>query len=126
MTATREPSVHGSDALRLMGADIEVPLVSGERRRYVNLDYAASAPALQRVRDAVGDLARHELQAAPRRLVVEQDPRRGVHAVGLAVVDGHVVAEDLRDTLDPDRRPAAPATRWPHPAKAAMMNSRSP
>ncbi|HEU4863190.1 MAG TPA: aminotransferase class V-fold PLP-dependent enzyme, partial [Candidatus Limnocylindria bacterium] len=56
MTATREPSVHGSDALRLMGADIEVPLVSGERRRYVNLDYAASAPALQRVRDAVGDL----------------------------------------------------------------------
>ena len=56
MTATREPSVHGSDALRLMGASVEVPLVTGERRRYVNFDYAASAPALQRVRDAVGDL----------------------------------------------------------------------
>ena len=56
MTATREPSVHDSDALRLMGADIEVPLVGGGTRRYVNLDYAASAPALQRVRDAVGDL----------------------------------------------------------------------
>jgi selenocysteine lyase/cysteine desulfurase len=56
MTATREPFVHGSDTLRLMGADIEVPLVGGGTRRYVNLDYAASAPALQRVRDAVGDL----------------------------------------------------------------------
>jgi selenocysteine lyase/cysteine desulfurase len=56
MTATGERSIHGSDALRLMGADIEVPLVTGESRRYVNLDYAASAPALQRVRDAVGDL----------------------------------------------------------------------
>ena len=56
MTATREPFVHGSDALRLMGADIAVPLVTGESRRYVNLDYAASAPALQGVRDAVGHL----------------------------------------------------------------------
>ena len=54
MTAT--PSVHGSDLLRLVGADTEVPLVTGGQRRYVNLDYAASAPALQRVRDAVGDL----------------------------------------------------------------------
>ena len=56
MTATREPSVHGSERLRLMGADTEVPLVTGGSRRYVNLDYAASAPALQRVRDAVGEL----------------------------------------------------------------------
>jgi selenocysteine lyase/cysteine desulfurase len=56
MTATREPSVHGSDLLRLMGADTAVPLVTGETRRYVNFDYAASAPALQVVRDAVGEL----------------------------------------------------------------------
>ena len=56
MTATREPSVHGSDLLRLMGADTEVPLVTGGSRPYVNFDYAASAPALQVVRDAVGEL----------------------------------------------------------------------
>jgi len=53
---TTEPSVHGSKLLRLVGADIEVPLVTGGTRRYVNLDYAASAPALQRVHDAVEEL----------------------------------------------------------------------
>src|SRR5690606_27904121 len=56
MTATREPSAHGSETLRLVGADTQVPLVSGETTRYVNLDFAASAPALQVVRDAVGEL----------------------------------------------------------------------
>jgi selenocysteine lyase/cysteine desulfurase len=62
MTATREPdaavSAHGSDRLRLVGTDVEVPLVTGGRRRYVNLDYAASAPALQSVHDAVEELLR--------------------------------------------------------------------
>ena len=62
MTATREPSadqdapLHGSEALRLVGADVEVPLVTGGTTRYVNLDYAASAPALQAVHDAVEEL----------------------------------------------------------------------
>ena len=58
MTATREPttSVHGSDLVRLVGADTEVPLVTGGSQRYVNLDYAASAPALQVVHDAVEEL----------------------------------------------------------------------
>ena len=58
MTATREPSasVHGSDLMRLVGADTEVPLVTGGTRRYVNLDYAASAPALQAVHDAIEEL----------------------------------------------------------------------
>ena len=58
MTATQEPvgMLHGSDALRLVGADTEVPLVTGGATRYVNLDYAASAPALQRVHDAVEEL----------------------------------------------------------------------
>ena len=58
MTATREPSasLHGSETLRLVGADTEVPLVTGGTRRYVNLDYAASAPALQAVHDAVEEL----------------------------------------------------------------------
>ena len=58
MTAIRNPSqsAHGSDRLRLVGADTEVPLVTGGARRYVNLDYAASAPALQAVHDAVEEL----------------------------------------------------------------------
>jgi len=56
MTATREPSVHGSELVRLVGANTEVPLVTGGTRRYVNLDYAASAPALQAVHDAVEEL----------------------------------------------------------------------
>ena len=53
---TTVPSVHGSEILRLVGADTQVPLVTGETRRYVNLDYAASAPALERVASAVREL----------------------------------------------------------------------
>ena len=58
MTATREPraAAHGSDRLRLVGADTEVPVLPDGTRRYVNLDYAASAPALQVVHDAVEEL----------------------------------------------------------------------
>src|SRR5918997_1662315 len=52
----QDGSVHGSPALRLVGADTDVPLVTGERRRYTNLDYAASAPALEAVHDAVEEL----------------------------------------------------------------------
>jgi selenocysteine lyase/cysteine desulfurase len=54
MTAT--PSIHGSELLRLVGANTMVPLVTGGERRYVNFDYAASAPALERVHDAVEEL----------------------------------------------------------------------
>jgi len=58
MTATRDPSeaAHGSDLLRMVGADTAVPLVTGGTRRYINFDYAASAPALQAVHDAVEEL----------------------------------------------------------------------
>ena len=45
--------------------------------------------------DRARDLARHERRAAPRRLVVEEDPVDGVHAVRLAVVARDPVAEDL-------------------------------
>jgi selenocysteine lyase/cysteine desulfurase len=38
---------------RLCGADTEVPLADGSTRRYVNLDCAASTPALEAVVDAV-------------------------------------------------------------------------
>ncbi len=42
--------------LRLVGADVEVPLVTGGQVRYLNLDYAASTPALEVVRTAVDEL----------------------------------------------------------------------
>jgi selenocysteine lyase/cysteine desulfurase len=56
MAAMPEPALHGSDLLRLVGTDVQVPLVTGGTRRYVNFDYAASAPALQAVHDAVEEL----------------------------------------------------------------------
>jgi selenocysteine lyase/cysteine desulfurase len=56
MTASEAASAHASERLRLVGADTEVPLVTGGTTRYVNLDYAASAPALQAVHDAVDEL----------------------------------------------------------------------
>ncbi|WP_233157916.1 aminotransferase class V-fold PLP-dependent enzyme [Actinokineospora bangkokensis] len=40
----------------VVGARLEVPLVDGTRVRYANLDHAASAPALEAVRDAVDEL----------------------------------------------------------------------
>jgi selenocysteine lyase/cysteine desulfurase len=39
--------------LTLLGADQVVPLVTGEQHRYINLDYAASTPALVSVAEAV-------------------------------------------------------------------------
>lgn len=56
-SAQAEPrSVHDDPRLALIGSDTEVPLVSGQTRRFVNLDYAASAPALRTVHDAVEEL----------------------------------------------------------------------
>jgi selenocysteine lyase/cysteine desulfurase len=42
--------------LALIGSDHPVPLVTGGERRYVNLDYAASAPCLAQVKEAVDEL----------------------------------------------------------------------
>jgi len=39
----------GSGATQLVGTEVEVPLVGGGHARYVNLDYAASTPALMPV-----------------------------------------------------------------------------
>ncbi|WP_167043171.1 aminotransferase class V-fold PLP-dependent enzyme [Salinibacterium sp. ZJ454] len=55
-SARTSATIHGSELVRLVGSDTAVPLVTGEMRRYVNLDYAASAPALQTVHDAVEQL----------------------------------------------------------------------
>lgn len=45
-----------SSALETVGADLTVPLVTGGRRGYANLDHAASAPCLRRVQQAVDEL----------------------------------------------------------------------
>ncbi len=54
MSALREVQAT-RPAPTLVGADIAVPLVTGASRRYVNLDYAASTPALTEVAQAVAD-----------------------------------------------------------------------
>src|SRR5262249_15984657 len=50
-------------------------------------------------RRGVGDFARHELQAASRALVVEQNSRDRIEAKALAVVHRDPVAVDLRDAV---------------------------
>ena len=40
----------------VVGADLDVPLVTGGSARYANLDYAASTPALRAVADQVTEL----------------------------------------------------------------------
>ncbi|OZM80211.1 aminotransferase class V-fold PLP-dependent enzyme [Pseudonocardia sp. MH-G8] len=47
------PAVCAPALPRVVGADLQVPLVTGERVRYANLDLAASAPALEPVADHV-------------------------------------------------------------------------
>jgi len=48
-----DPLAAGSRLAEVVGADLRVPLVGGGTARYVNLDYAASAPALTGVWAAV-------------------------------------------------------------------------
>ncbi len=55
--ARRSPPLPPATALaELIGGGELVPVVSGRRVRYVNLDYAASAPALRPVADLVGQV----------------------------------------------------------------------
>ncbi|MBM7784462.1 aminotransferase class V-fold PLP-dependent enzyme [Tenggerimyces flavus] len=42
--------------LPVVGGDLSVPLVTGEWRRYVNLDYAASAPSLKSVAEHLNEV----------------------------------------------------------------------
>ena len=50
------PSAARDLPLPVLGSELSVPLVTGEHARYVNLDYAASAPCLRSVYDAVATL----------------------------------------------------------------------
>jgi selenocysteine lyase/cysteine desulfurase len=54
---TAVPSAALRTPLPVLGRDVQVPLVTGEKVEYAALDYAASAPALQRVWDDVAAYA---------------------------------------------------------------------
>jgi len=56
-TATATADTDLPAPLPVLGRDVEVPLVNGEKVVYAALDYAASAPALQRVWDDVAAYA---------------------------------------------------------------------
>src|SRR3984957_13348197 len=53
-SSSRLPAL--SPLAEVIGGDLTVPLVHGGTARYVNLDYAASAPALRAVADRVAEL----------------------------------------------------------------------
>ena len=73
MTATREPaadpdtSVHGSAALRLVGADVEVPLVTGGIAPLREPRLCRQCAALGQCHDAVDELLHWYSQRPPRR-----------------------------------------------------------
>ncbi|AHI00454.1 aminotransferase class V-fold PLP-dependent enzyme [Kutzneria viridogrisea] len=56
MTSTIPQARTGYTVPAVVGAQLCVPLVTGDRIGYANLDHAASAPCLERVRDAVNEL----------------------------------------------------------------------
>ncbi|PSL05442.1 selenocysteine lyase/cysteine desulfurase [Haloactinopolyspora alba] len=53
---TELPAAPAAPLLPVIGAGTPVPLVTGERRPYANLDYAASAPPLRAVADHVDEI----------------------------------------------------------------------
>ena len=54
--ALQSPVAGGRPLAELVGAALQVPVVAGGTTRYVNLDYAASAPALRAVADRAAEL----------------------------------------------------------------------
>lgn len=97
-----------TEGLSLVGQDLQVPLVGGRVTRYVNLDYAASAPALRRVADAVTEFlpwyssvhrgAGFKSQVSTR---VYEDARERIHAyVGARSDDVVVITRNTTDALN--------------------------
>ena len=56
LAAATVPVSCSESLLRVVGADLQVPLLDGTWRRYANLDYAASAPALASVAEHVAQV----------------------------------------------------------------------
>ncbi|MEU7477273.1 aminotransferase class V-fold PLP-dependent enzyme [Lentzea sp. NPDC042327] len=99
-TTTKVPAV--------VGSDLRVPLVTGERVTYANLDHAASAPCLREVRDAVDELlpwyasvhrgAGFASQVSTR--VYEQARDRVRRFVGARSTDAVVFTRNTTDALN--------------------------
>jgi len=96
------------DVPRLVGQDLRVPLVGSGDARYVNLDYAASAPALEQVAAAVDEFlpwyssvhrgAGFKSQVATQ---VYEDARGRIHAfVGARPDDVVVITRNTTDSLN--------------------------
>lgn len=87
------------------GADLVVPLVNGDATPYVNLDYAASAPALTEVLDELGralpyyaSVHRGAGYASAASTTAYEQARRTVAAATGARADDHVIF--TRNTTD--------------------------
>ncbi len=88
-------------APRVIGADVPVPLSDGRRVPYANLDYAASAPCLEAVHDAV-----------TRALPLYSSVHRGAGYASQATTDAYEGArETVRRFLRAWRRDAIVFTR---------------
>ena len=81
------------------------------RRAYPQSRRASRSPSAESLleperdrRRAVRDLAREEVERPPRRLVVVEDPERGVQPVAAAVAAGDEVAVRLGDAVRGQRR----------------------
>lgn len=55
-SATSHAALTGRALLPVVGADLQAPLIHGGQLRYVNLDYAASAPAVSAVADYLQEI----------------------------------------------------------------------
>lgn len=112
------PRIHRSDAaacdaartplLPVVGADLQAPLVTGGSCRYVNLDYAASAPALVSVAEQVGavlptyaSVHRGAGYASQVTTALYEHARAGVGTfVGARADDVTVITRNTTDSLN--------------------------
>src|SRR5690606_11528860 len=90
------------------GADLEVPLVDGSTRRYVNLDYAASAPALTEALEALHEALPSYASvhrgagyaSAVSTTAYEQARRTVAEATGARAADPAICTRNTTDSLN--------------------------
>ncbi len=83
---------------QLVGIDVDVPLLSGDLRRYVNLDNASSTPALRPVLDKVDEFLRFYANVH-RGEGFKSQIASWAFEQARAVVAGFVHADPKRDTV---------------------------
>ena len=105
--------------VRLLGADVHVMCADGRPRRYANLDYAASTPALPEVWDAVAAFmpwysSVHRGSGAKSQVATEafEDARDDVRAfVGAARDDDVVLVRNTTEAINVLAAALPPGTR---------------